>query len=58
MKFEIVVRSARVDCVLTVVVRRVESFGAVTELTLRCKTTEGVVEELVEHDAEEVYVSR
>jgi hypothetical protein len=31
---------------------------AVTELILRCKTTKGVVEKRVKHDAELVQVSR
>ena len=52
-----VVRSARGDCVLTVVVC-VVSFASVTELILRCKTAKGVVEERVEHDAAEVNVRR
>jgi hypothetical protein len=55
-----VVRSARDDCVLTVVVC-VVSFRllAVTELILRCKTTwKGVVERRVMHDAEDVFVRR
>jgi hypothetical protein len=34
------------------------SFAAVAELILRCKTTKGVVENRVKHDAEAVYVSR
>jgi hypothetical protein len=38
--------------VLTVVVRRVVSFAAVAELILSCKTTKGVVEKRVKHDAE------
>ena len=48
-----VVRSARGDCVLTVVVCVVVvSFAAVTELILRCKTTKGVVEKRFKHNAE------
>jgi hypothetical protein len=31
---------------------------AEAELILRCKTTNGVVERSVKHDAEQVYVSR
>jgi hypothetical protein len=36
------------------------SLSSVTELILilRCKTTKGVVDERVKHDAEKVYVSR
>jgi hypothetical protein len=49
-----VVRSARGDCVLTVVV----SLLAVAELILRCKTTKGVVEKRVKHDADAVEVSQ
>jgi hypothetical protein len=30
----------------------------VTELILRCKTTKGVVEKIVKHDAEQVFVSQ
>jgi hypothetical protein len=46
-------------CVLTVVVCIVSfSFAAVAELILRCKTTKGVVEERVKHDAEDVKVRR
>jgi hypothetical protein len=45
--------------VLTVVVCVVVvSFAAVTELILRCKTTEGVVEKRFEHDDDVVEVSR
>jgi hypothetical protein len=59
LKFEFVVRSARGDCVLNVVVCVVSSsFATVAELILRCKTTKGVVEERVKRDAEVVYVSR
>lgn len=56
MKFEF----ARGDCVLTDChcVRRVVSFDAVAEVVLPCKTTEGVVERRVKHDAEVVHVSR
>ena len=47
------------DCVLTVVVCVVVvSFAAVTELILRCKTTNGVVGRRFEHDAEKVDVRR
>jgi hypothetical protein len=58
LKFECCSLSARGDCVLTVVVRRVVCFAAVTELIFRCKTTKGVVEERFEDDVEEVIVSR
>jgi hypothetical protein len=54
-----VVRSARGDCVLTVVVCVVSfAFAAVTELILRCKTTKGVVEKRFKHDVGVVFVRR
>ena len=59
MKFECCLLSARDDYVLTAVVCVVSfSFAAVTELILRCKTTKGVVEKRVKHDAEFVAVSQ
>jgi hypothetical protein len=57
LKFECCSLCSR--CVLTVVVC-VVSFRllAVTELIFRCKTTKGVVERCVFHDAERVNVRR
>jgi hypothetical protein len=59
LKFDCCSLSARGDCVLTVVVCIVSfSFASVAALILRCKTTQGVVEERVKHDADRVNVSR
>ncbi len=59
LKFECCSLCSRGDCVLTVVVCVVSfAFASVAELILRCKTTKGVVEQLVKHDAEVVEVSR